>query len=496
MTRRGQCGWGLSTSLLTTFLVLWPGLAAAQTTHTVELHAIQFIPRDRTVRVGDTVHWVWITGFHNVESGVVNASGDGVFDGWFRSGDPIGEVGTTFDFRFDQAFFDANPTAGRFFPYYCVVHAFIGMVGTITVVDCLSNDHCADSNPCTDDRCDAGVCVRTDNTASCDDLDGCTATDVCTNGTCAGTPVAGCCRSHSECGDGNACTSDFCENGVCRSTSGPADPCNDGNPCTTADTCRSGLCVGTPLEVCCAADAECDDEDVCTDDRCEVGACRHTPNAAPCDDGDSCTRDDTCAAGDCGGDPIPGCCIALSDCASPPCAEARCVNQRCLDSPLEGCVTCDADADCEDDDPCTDDECAAGACRHGFGVAECDDGNDCTVGDACVVGNCMGAMVVGCCTVNEDCEDDDPCSEDSCVESNCVHAPVDGCDPADGHDHPDGEGTEPPAEEPTPRETVVPRVCGFVPVLPTALALAFLGRRDRRRRCGGALIATAEPSDK
>ena len=38
---------------------------------------------DQTVDVGDTVDWAWVSGLHNVESGV-----GGIHDGAFRSGDP------------------------------------------------------------------------------------------------------------------------------------------------------------------------------------------------------------------------------------------------------------------------------------------------------------------------------------------------------------------------------------------------------------------------
>jgi hypothetical protein len=52
---------------------------------------------------------------------------------------------------------------------------------------------CTDGNVCTDDSCDPTTgCVFTNNTASCDDGNPCTAWDVCSGGTCqAGTPVGG-----------------------------------------------------------------------------------------------------------------------------------------------------------------------------------------------------------------------------------------------------------------------------------------------------------------
>jgi len=106
----------------------------AQTTHNVQLNGLQFIPADITIQVGDTVHWVWVSGNHNVESGVVVA-GAGVYDGNFRSGDPTLVAGTTFDVTFNQAFLTAHPMPGREYPYYCVVHAGVGMTGIIRVAE-------------------------------------------------------------------------------------------------------------------------------------------------------------------------------------------------------------------------------------------------------------------------------------------------------------------------------------------------------------------------
>lgn len=119
----------LSAVLLLTMVA---GAAEAQTTHDVSLSGFLFTPADITIEVGDTVHWQWVSGTHNVESGVV-VSGVGVFDGNFRSGDPTSVVGTTFDVTFDQAFLDAHPMPNNIYPYYCVVHAAVNMVGSITV---------------------------------------------------------------------------------------------------------------------------------------------------------------------------------------------------------------------------------------------------------------------------------------------------------------------------------------------------------------------------
>ena len=106
--------------------------AAAQTTHNVQLVGFTFIPPTLKIDTGDTVHWEWVEGVHNVESGIIVA-GAGVPDGNFLSGAPTGVVGTTFDVVFDQAFLDAQPMPGNVYPYYCLVHTGLNMAGTITV---------------------------------------------------------------------------------------------------------------------------------------------------------------------------------------------------------------------------------------------------------------------------------------------------------------------------------------------------------------------------
>ncbi len=105
--------------------------AAGQTVHTVELMHINFLPPELTIRLGDTVHWVWIEGIHNVESGIVQ-KGFGVHDGRFRSGDP--DFALEFSLLFDRQFVDAQPAPEGIYPYYCLVHSFKGMTGVIEVV--------------------------------------------------------------------------------------------------------------------------------------------------------------------------------------------------------------------------------------------------------------------------------------------------------------------------------------------------------------------------
>lgn len=256
---------------------------------------------------------------------------------------------------------------------------------------CTINDHCVngvcvgttigckpDNNPCTDDLClpDKG-CIYRDNDLPCDDFDACTENDTCTNGQCIGTPI--------DCSDNDPCTKEFCVHGI-----GPDSgcvytwyygPCDDNNVCTKDDICGSDhICKGTLVS--------CDDNNVCTEDLCDAQVgCLHIPKSGPCDDFDPCTEDDRCVDGECHG--------TLKD--------------------------------CRDENPCTIDWCdKVQGCLHGTTTGACDDGNACTVGETCATGMCAGG-------VPRDCNDNNPCTTDDCdPKKGCVYTPIDGeCDDGD-----------------------------------------------------------------
>ena len=118
--------------LIAATLILAVGSVTAQTTHDIDVGpGFSFFPADVTVEVGDTVRWTWVSGFHNVESGV-----GGIHDGIFRSGDATSTVGTVFEVTFDAAFVATNPVVDDLYNYYCVIHQGGGMVGSVQVVTC------------------------------------------------------------------------------------------------------------------------------------------------------------------------------------------------------------------------------------------------------------------------------------------------------------------------------------------------------------------------
>jgi len=99
----------------------------AQTTYDIELVGIQFVYEgasnsliDLTIQPGDTVRWTWVSGNHNVVSG-----GPGSDGSLFSSGMPTNEVGTIFEYTFNDL---------GVFDYLCVPHEVVGMVSTVTVV--------------------------------------------------------------------------------------------------------------------------------------------------------------------------------------------------------------------------------------------------------------------------------------------------------------------------------------------------------------------------
>jgi len=104
--------------------VFFAGLLLAMTTSTVyaatvdvQVADFQFTPSTVTVQTGDTVRWTWGNSGHSVTSGSGCAS-NGLFDSGVRN------TGFVFTFTFN--------TPGTF-PYFCIPHCSIGMVGSVTV---------------------------------------------------------------------------------------------------------------------------------------------------------------------------------------------------------------------------------------------------------------------------------------------------------------------------------------------------------------------------
>ena len=242
------------------------------------------------------------------------------------------------------------------------------------------------------------------------------------------------CRSSAgECDPAETCTgaSAGCPSDA-RSVSGTA--CSSDGLVCTADTCNgsSAACQHAPGNAgtqCRGAVDECDAAEACDGSTSACPADEPAPDGSECNDGSACTTDDACAAGICLGGPA-------ADCDD----ENPCTDDSC--NPLTGCVyanntaSCDDGSACTTDDACVDGVCASGpardcddensctddscdsltGCVYANNTAGCDDGSACTTGDACADGECAGGPAL-------DCNDVNPCTDDSCDSlAGCVHA--------------------------------------------------------------------------
>jgi len=295
-------------------------------------------------------------------------------------------------------------------------------------VECTLADQCDDSNPCTDDDCVSSACVNTPNTAACEDGDACTSGDVCSSGICQGTPTP----------DGDPCDAGVCCQGVCRA----------GDCCQHPD-CQNPTPVCSPEWICsaCQNDPECSginpDTPLCDTDS---GACVECIAASDCPiQAPVCSPEGTCLA--CTQDSE---CLAI-DSAFPICDEqagicVQCENQADCQAPTglcdpatNLCVECYGAGQCNDSNPCTDDECVDTACVNAPNTGACQDGNACTENDTCSGGICAGSDVTdgdpcagglccagecraGDCCAAAVCQDGNPCTTNTCDSYNCTTA--------------------------------------------------------------------------
>jgi RHS repeat-associated protein len=219
-----------------------------------------------------------------------------------------------------------------------------------------------------------GTCAGQADGTPCDDRNACTRADTCQSGVCVGSnPIT--CTAQDQCHVAGTCDS---TTGACTNPPVPdGAACNDGNACSRTDTCQGGVCAGSSF-VTCAAQDQCHSAGRCDP---ATGACTNpvSQDGTACNDGNPCTRNDTCQAGTCAGG---------------------------------SAVTCTALDQCHDMGTCNP---ATGACTNPFksdGTA-CDDGNACTLTDTCQLGICIGSGAV------------------TCVASDQCHAPG-ACNPSTG----------------------------------------------------------------
>lgn len=279
--------------------------------------------------------------------------------------------------------------------------------------------------------------------ATCDDDDICTTTTTCVaDRVCSGVRDNCDCVANTDCNDSNPCTVDACENvagslkcvyragnagAECRPSVGVCDvaeQCDGVNAACPADgfaaasvdcgpapavcetrakcTGSSAVCPPNPFRPatyeCRAADSgvTCDAAEFCTGSSSDCPSDARAPIGTPCDDNDPCTTSSTCQGGE------------------------LCVGPR------DACA-CESDADCFDNNPCSDDKCvslvapltgtkcdytpsqaaAAAVCRPAAGpcdVAERCDGNSITCPIDLFLSDVVCRAAAGQCDLAERCD--------------------------------------------------------------------------------------------
>jgi hypothetical protein len=300
--------------------------------------------------------------------------------------------------------------------------------------------NCADTDPCTDDVCDAAT------------------------GACSHPRIPNCCQSVADCNDNNVCTSDTCVAQVCDHAVNPSccatdADCNDGNPCTQDSACVANSCTHGPLS---GAQPGCGD--VCTSGTCNAGTCALGAPVVCASDGDMCTDDVCDPSAGCVHRAIDGCCHNDVECheqpSDDPCTTDACDPDAhvCINTPVFlGCNACSTDADCDPNRACGQSVCdtAAGHCTDPSPSApshytppSCTDGNARTQ-DRCVVdgprqAHCEHPCFPGVCDDHNVCNGIETCADSTAIcgsgtpldcddHDGCTD---DRCDPATGCAHP------------------------------------------------------------
>ncbi len=276
----------------------------------------------------------------------------------------------------------------------------------LTIKECAGPGQCNDDNPCTEDICEAGMCVNTplpDGTACPDDGNPCT-DDVCYRGTCghppepAGTPCGD--QSNTDCNNPDTCDG----SGQCLPNNEPyGTTCtSDGNPCTN-DICNgTGSCThpyasyGTPCGD--QSNTDCTNPDFCNGS----GQClaNNAPYQTACaDDGNDCTNDWCNGVGSCT-HPYAAYGTACGDQADTECTDPDFCNGsgQCLANNALYQTAC-----ADDGNDCTNDWCnGVGSCTHpyaAYGTAcgdpvdtECTDPDFCNGSGQCLTNNAPSGM--------------------------------------------------------------------------------------------------------
>ena len=141
---------------------------------------------------------------------------------------------------------------------------------------CTRDFECNDNNPCTDDVCENGECVNTNNEAPCDDGVYCNGAEACSEGICRLGPIP--CPSPEECAeDTKTCTA--CDN----DEQCPEAEVQSRSPCTYADRCIER---GEQTQQ--VREYSCQNRECVADIVARETVCERESNALPCGGGFMC----------------------------------------------------------------------------------------------------------------------------------------------------------------------------------------------------------------
>ncbi len=277
---------------------------------------------------------------------------------------------------------------------------------------------------------------------------------------------AGCTGAGCSCKENTQCDSGFCVevDAAKQCAKLCAEGCDAGMHCAQVASAGGDIvnvCVPQYPRICepCQADSDCNNVLGGSDNRCmpykdASGAILGAFCGAACDSDSACPADYGCKTGASLGGVSSGQCVKkdlvcacdtratklqlLTACSSVNAAGTCGGKRSCGDSGLGACSAgqaqaetcnlldddCDGQTDepgpglCDDNLPCTYDNCVAGDCQHPPKTGACDDGSVCSSGDECNNGKCQGSAVV--------CDDKNPCTIDSCDPiKGCTVAPDD-----------------------------------------------------------------------
>ena len=284
---------------------------------------------------------------------------------------------------------------------------------TAVTFECAVDSDCEDGNPCTwgggkPNRCEDNQCIHLNKPnyhTACGEEG-----SYCSDGVC----------TQFDCDDGDPCTTDSLDGyGNCWHAPTGAVGCSDEPECVVDEDCADlAYCQCEDEEWLTCYDFDCSDDGQCEQHHFETVGC-----LSGCEDDACSANQDECAVdSDC---PQNFCeCFdeKYKQCHTYTCNDGDCHHEVAGVECLHGCendtcntAECEYSMQCEDDDPCTIDVCAAGKCSN----ALASDGYACGDYKVCQVGVCTQVECVNdeqCGTIPFGAE----CLEMQCYENSCI----------------------------------------------------------------------------